>query len=47
MTRSDQDHEHHWYDITKKYGSGLWLFDQETGGLSNDPTDSFYGDVCE
>ena len=47
MIQSDQDYEHHWYDITKKSGSGSWLFDQEIGGLSNKLADSFSGDVCE
>ena len=47
MSRSDQDLEHHWYDIIKKYGSGSSLFDQGIGDLSNEPTDSFSSDDCE
>ena len=47
MSRSYQDHENYQCDVTKKFGNGSWLFDQEIRGLSNEPANSFSGNDCE
>ena len=45
MSRSDQNHKYHWYDIIRKLVMDFGLKKPKDKGSHKEPADSFSGDI--